>query len=144
AISWVEVPDLSESKLTLSGILLTEGEGTKSMKDAPRADSARWRPIKSYVSGSLLAYYLRLYNMAVGSESETLMQLEISLGGNTVYRSDWQPIAARVLGRDKIGLDMGGQLSVPLKPGLYELGISIRDSNLKHLVQRRVLFAVYI
>jgi VWFA-related protein len=143
ATSWVEVPDLSRSGLALSGIVLTEGEaGPGTKKGAEAAKPTSWRAVKSYRSGTLLAYYLRVYNLPADSESQTFIQSEISRGEHTVYKGDWQPLASRVSGKDTKGLDIGGQLSVALEPGFYELNISVKSLRLNKTVQRKVAFEI--
>lgn len=42
-----------------------------------------------------------------------------------IHKTEWQPVTSRVIGRDKKGIEIGGQLALALQPGVYELRITI-------------------
>ena len=70
------------------------------------------------------------------------MQWEIAELGKVIHRTEWQPVASRLIGRDKKGIEVGGQLALKLPPGVYELRISVTDSRSKQKAQRSVTFAI--
>lgn len=142
AVSWVEVPDLSKGKFAASNILLADGAGQKQAGEGISADATEWRPVKSYKTGGLLVYYLVLYNIAEKDEGEMLMRSETLQGEQVVYQSDWMPISSRAVGREKRGVEIGGQVNLSLKPGVYELRISIKNAKSDKPTQRTVIFAV--
>ncbi len=139
ATTWLEVPNLDSRKLTLSAILLTKdtAETTKSSTGAP-APSALAAP--SYRTGSPILYYLLIYNSR--GESDLSMQWEIAEAGKVLHKTDWQPVTTRVIGRDKKGLEIGGQLALTLQPGVYELRITVSDSKSRQKATRTVAFAI--
>jgi hypothetical protein len=98
--------------------------------------------VKSYKTGSLLVYYLVLYNIAEKEEGEMLMRSETLQGELVVYQSDWMPVSSRAVGREKRGIEIGGQVNLSLKPGVYELRISIKIAKSDKPTQRTVIFAV--
>lgn len=139
ASSWVEVPDLSGGKLALSSVLLaTAGEAHKPPSSAEQLDA-----IKSYKSGSMLVYYLMLYNAPSSAASELTIRSEIALNDKVIYESEPQPVASRMMGKDNKGIEIGGQLNLDLEPGFYALRVEIKDKanrefrrSVEFLVQR--------
>ena len=142
ATTWIEVPNLSAGKLTLSSILLTKDSvetgtppGLFASQGSPSALG-----VSSYRTGSPILYYLMIYNAS--GASDLRMQWEIAEASKVIHQTGWQPVAARLIGRDKKGIEIGGQLALTLRPGLYELRISVTDSKSKKTTQRTVPFAI--
>jgi len=143
ASTWIETPSLSGGKLTLSSILLTkDSEAAKPRESSGSLVAAAPVGITYYKPGSPLLYYVMIYNSRSPSGSGLTMQWDISQAGKVIYKAEPQPIASRVIGRDKKGIEIGGQLKLPLQPGLYELRISIADSKSKQATQRAATFAI--
>ena len=141
AATWLEVPNLSGGKLTLSSIMLT-----KDSSDSPVTPGkvVEQTPVvlgvANYRTGRPILYYLMIYN---GREDSGLkMQWEIAESGKVIHQTEWQPVTSRIIGRDKRGIEIGGQLSLTLQPGIYELRISITDSKSKQTAQRTAVFAI--
>jgi VWFA-related protein len=141
-VSWVQVPDLSKGKLTASSILLTDLTEQKPGLETEKAVVSEWRAIKSYKSGSRLVYYTMLYNLADKDETETHIQSEIHQGEAAVYQSDWQPLRSRVVGKERKGLEIGGQLNLSLERGIYELRLTIKNIRTNQTTRQSVFFAV--
>jgi len=141
AATWLEVPNLGQGKLTLSSILLTK-DSVETATPQGSAGVAGTAPlgVAYYKTGSPVLYYLMIYNAR--GESDLTMQWEIAEAGKVIHRTEWQPVASRLIGRDKKGIEIGGQLAQTLQPGLYELRISITDSKSKQTAQRTVSFAI--
>lgn len=147
--AWVEVPDLSKGKLSLSSIFLRRDLNEKEQKasdirNAELPGNRTEQGIRSYKQGEFLIYQLMIYNSytPAQTESELVMQLSIGRGDKTVFQSPWQPLAPLVVKRDRDGIDIGGQFKLSLQPGLYELGIAVKDSKSKRPVQQTVAFTV--
>lgn len=136
AVSWVEVPDLSKGKPELSSILL-------SVNGAQRAtpDPQQWNSIKSVKAPGPLMYYLMLYNASSSTGSDFTVQSEISQNEKVIYQSEPQPVASRMIGKDGKGIEIGGQLSLELEPGLYELRVAVKDKSNRE-IRRSVDFRV--
>jgi VWFA-related protein len=143
ASAWIETPNLSRSKLTLSSILLTkDSEAPKPRESSRGLGAATPVGVTYYKTGSPLLYYMMIYNARSRSGSELTLQWEIAQAGKVIYKAGSQPVVSRVIGQDKKGLEIGGQLMLPLQPGLYELRISVADSKSKQTAQRTVLFII--
>jgi VWFA-related protein len=137
ASSWVEVPDLSKGKLALSSILLTTvGDALK-----PTYGSQELNAIKAYKVGSVLVYYVVVYNAGSALESDLMLHSELVLNEKVIYESDPQPASSRVMGKDKKGIEIGGQLKLNLDPGFYELRVALKDKS-NHEFHRTVEFLV--
>ncbi len=137
ASSWVEVPDLSKGKLALSSILLT----TVGESQRPAYESQELNAIKSYKIGSVLVYYLLVYNAASSIASDLTLQSELVLNEKVIYESEPQPASSRMMGKDNKGIEIGGQLKLNLDPGFYELRIALKDKA-NHEFHRTVDFLV--
>ena len=144
AASWVEVPNLSRHKLTLSDVLLTRDSGNDGKPSLMSIGSMSFNShgIKYYKAGSPVLYYLMVYNAPPNGEAELMMHSEISTAGELIHKSESQPVAARVIGKDKKGLEVGGQLTLSLPPGLYELRILITNPKSKQTAERVVAFGI--
>lgn len=137
AASWVEVPDLSKGNLAMSSILLgAETDAEKSI-----ADSSRWSAIRSYKTGTRLAYCVLVYNPTSSVGSELTIQSEIAQNEKLVYESEPQPVSSRVMSKDSKGVEVAGQLNLDLEPGFYELRVAIKDKS-NHEFRRSVDFLV--
>jgi hypothetical protein len=51
-------------------------------------------------------------------------------------------VEERVIHVGKKGFDLGGRINLDLKPGIYELHITIKDPKSPHLAQARTLFEI--
>jgi hypothetical protein len=145
AATWLEVPDLRRGKLTLSSILLTKDSGETPTPEGPAGGAGPFAVlgVKCYKTGSPLLYYLMIYNApSTTGETGLTMQWEIAEAGKVIQRTEWQPVASRLIGRDKKGIEIGGQLRLTLKPGVYELRIAVTNSKSKQTAQRTVPFAI--
>jgi VWFA-related protein len=137
AASWVEVPDLSKGKLAMSSILL----GAENDAEKAIADSSRWTAIKSYKTGTHLAYCVLIYNAPSSVGSDLTIQSEIAQNEKLVYESEPQPVSSRMISKDNKGIEVGGQLNLDLEPGFYELRVAIKDKS-NHEFRRTVDFMV--
>jgi VWFA-related protein len=161
ATAWVEVPDLKKNKLAMSGVFLSESASSREQisKAAEQVSSTTktsqskekefflskvTQGIPVYKSGNLLAYYFVIYNQSSKSSAPTdlVMQSEILQDENIVFKSDWQPISERMLKQGKKGLELGGMLELNLKPGIYEMRISVKDAKAKKTVQQSSIIGV--
>lgn len=136
ASAWVEVPDLAKGRLELSSVLLaTAGEAQQPVSGPQQLDA-----IKSYKTGSTLVYYLMLYNAPSSIASDLTIRSEIALNDKVIYESEPQPVASRMVGKDK-GIEIGGQLNLDLEPGFYALRVEIKDKSNREF-RRSVEFLV--
>jgi hypothetical protein len=139
ATTWLEVPNLDSGKLTLSSILLTKDSAETSRSPGSKAAPTALGTA-SYRAGSPILYYLLIYNSR--GESDLRMQWEIAEAGKVIHKTEWQPVTSRLIGRDKRGIEIGGQLALTLQPGVYELRISVSDSKSRQTANRTIAFAI--
>ena len=145
AITWVEVPTIGRDKLALSNILLSEGsnEAEKRLTASSGGGISPWLGVRYFTRGTFLVYQLMIYNApSKDPESELVIQSEITRGGEVVYQSQPTPIASRVVGKEKKGILLGGQIKLALEPGIYELRISIGEARSKRKAQQAVTFGI--
>ena len=135
--SWVEVPDLSAGKLALSSVLLTTTGESKTPEPGPQQLDA----IKAYKSGSMLVYYLMLYNAPSSTASELTIRSEIALNDKVIYESEPQPVSSRMMGKDSKGIEIGGRVNLDLEPGFYALRVEVKDKSNREL-KRSVEFLI--
>jgi VWFA-related protein len=137
ANAWVEVPDLAKGKLEMSSVLLaTTGETQQPVTGPQQLDA-----IKSYKTGSVLVYYLMLYNAPSSIGSDLTIRSEIALNDKIIYESEPQPVSSRMMGKDNKGIEIGGQLNLDLEPGFYALRVEIKDKSNREF-RRSVEFLV--
>ena len=137
ANAWVDVPDLAKGKLELSSVLLaTAGEAQQPASGPQQLDA-----IKAYKTGSMLVYYLMLYNAPSSIGSDLTIRSEIALNDKVIYESEPQPVASRMVGKDNKGIEIGGQLNLDLEPGFYALRVEIKDKSNREF-RRSVEFLV--
>ena len=129
----------------MSNIILSERIAEDAKKEIQSKQSDVFHPkvsqgIAAYKNGNLLVYYFALYNAA--KTSELSMQAEIIQNEEAIYRGQWQPIASRIVEDDKNNPGISGQIPMLLKPGLYELRISVKGREAKQSLQQSALFRV--
>ena len=147
--AWVEVPDLSKRKLTLSDIFLSRDLNVDPVKrkDEKQSESAHTRTaqgIMAFGRGQFLIYRFMIYNAPASEQSESslAMQLTISRGEDRIYQGPWQDIVPLLVKKDNIGLDVGGQFKLSLPPGIYDLTIAVKGSKSMRIVSKTVAFVV--
>ncbi len=133
----VEVPDLAKGKLEMSSVLLATAGETQQPVTGPQQLDA----IKSYKTGSVLVYYLMLYNAPSSVGSDLTIRSEIALNDRIIYESEPQPVSSRMMGKDNKGIEIGGQLNLDLEPGFYALRVEIKDKSNREF-RRSVEFLV--
>jgi VWFA-related protein len=161
AAAWVEVPDLQKNKLAMSGVFLSESannpaqiskaaEQVSSTTKTTKSDEKEFflskviQGIPVFKSGHLLAYYFAVYNKASKSSDigNLVMQSEIVQDDKVVFQSDWQPVSERMIQQGKKGLELGGILQLNVKPGIYEMRLSVKDTKAKKTLQQSSIIGV--
>jgi VWFA-related protein len=145
----VEVPDLSRDRLALSSIFLRADLSQAEAADAKSASAPRElfrQGLRVFRRGEPLIYQFRVYHgeaaQGGGDSANLSLRLELRQGERAIYESPWQTLAPLVVRRDAKGTEVGGQLRAALPPGVYELGVSVRDERRKQTVRGTVEFAV--
>ena len=150
ATDWIEVPDLTNGRLTLSALLLSRESTTSRppMNKAANVDSlspAATHGILVYNPGADLDYHLVIYPGS-GKEQRTndlQMQLQVAQGDRLIFQGQWAGVEGHVVEMDSKGIEVGGSLTLNgIKPGVYELRVSVKGPGSKKPVQRVVPFGV--
>lgn len=150
ANAWVEVPNLGRVRLAASSILLTTVGASRDGKQPGSTDAPELlmpgvrKGIAFFKQGASLAYQLTVYESSRRKLEELglLMQSELAQGGRSIYRSEWQPVTERLVRVGKKGFDLGGQINLDLKPGVYELKVTVKDPKSNRSAQQDIVFEV--
>jgi VWFA-related protein len=148
--AWIEVPDLARNKLALSNLMLLDPiSGGDAAGDQTNADELKpvrmIQGIRLYPRNSVCGYLLRVFrNMKTPIGSDMSLKTELLEGGKDLRQNSWMPLTANKNDMDEKGqIYVGGKVELAgLKPGLYELSISVKDSRLNKTVQRSAIFGI--
>jgi VWFA-related protein len=145
AITWVEVPRVTPDKLALSDIILSEG-ADETQRRLTAATGAAISPrfgIRYFTRDTFLVYQLMIYAApSAYPESALLMQCEITKGGKIIYQTQREPIASRLVAKQKKGFAIGGQIRLAMEPGIYDLQISITHAKSGKTTREGVTFGI--
>jgi hypothetical protein len=149
ATAFLEIPDLKKKKLAISGLFLSEAEaqGDQAAKQGENLDFFTAKVVRGvpvFKKGANLICSFIAYNTDAENEkdSEAMMQLVLTRDGQPVHEGEWKPIKSNLLARGETGSLVGLQLKLTVAPGLYELGIKVKEPKSKKFVQQAVLFEV--
>jgi hypothetical protein len=60
-----------------------------------------------------------------------------------VFQSQWRAVTSRAIEKDKKGIHVSEQYKLNnIKPGIYQLRVTVKDSKSKKPAERGVLFGV--
>src|SRR5215203_3638785 len=130
AAQWIEVPDLSSKKLTLSS-LLVGGEfiGSSSNQANAAQEQMVFSVDRRFSQGSQLTFLTMIYNAGAAPQLES--QIEILRGGQRVIASPVRPIPIDDK-TDLARIPYGASVQLrTLPPGRYVLRVTVNDHNAK-------------
>ncbi|HYE15836.1 MAG TPA: VWA domain-containing protein [Pyrinomonadaceae bacterium] len=146
ALEWVEIPDLSAGRLTLSSLMLggevvaADRPGAAPPADAPQMQFSVDRRFRR---GSRLSLMLFVYNAGRAAPPSALTaEIRVTRGGRPALDIPRQTVSVEGV-EDPRRIPYGG--SFPLKslaPGRYELAVTITDSATRQSATRQVEFDV--
>ena len=143
----VEIPDLREGKLTLSGLFLSASAGTTGSlapdgtMDSDALHDAQVR--RRFKRSEGLTFQLYVYNVQADEKgaSDVVLQAQIRSGANVVAASRPQPVTLRQ--KDGVPLPQSNGMSLEdLAPGHYALRVVVVDRKAIATAFRDVDFAV--
>ncbi|HUL78001.1 MAG TPA: hypothetical protein VL691_12115, partial [Vicinamibacteria bacterium] len=143
----VEIPDLREGKLTLSGLFLSVSGGATgslapdSARDSDAVHDAQVR--RRFKRSEGLTFQLYVYNVQADEKgaSDVVLQAQIRSGANVVAASRPQPVTLRQ--KDGVPLPQSNGMSLEdLAPGHYALRVVVVDRKAIATAFRDVEFAV--
>lgn len=147
AVQWIQIPDLTARKLTLSSLLIGEqyNDGEKKSRENNLTNVGLLEmPIsvdRRFARSSILRYLVFVYNASSKAKPDVTIQTQVWRGKNMILTSAANPIS--VEGQDAARLPYAAEISLnTLLPGRYELQITVQDRNAKTDIARRVSFEV--
>src|SRR5688572_15312120 len=139
AAQWIEIPDLSSKKLTLSTLLL--GGQSVSSSQEQKGEQVQFSVDRRFLRASQLTFFTIVYN-ATGAAPKLESQIEILRGGQRVVASPVMPVAVEAnsdLARIPYGAGVGLKT---LAPGRYVLKVTVMDRNANTSAVNQIIFEV--
>ncbi len=135
--AWVNVPNLAIKKPVLSDLFLgrqdRNNQRTESvtLNDDSTTTARMLIGPASFTSGDIIFYRAVLYNSALVSKSDAnaLLKVEVLNSSEVVYDGHWQPLNGKIIRKDSVGIELGGEVRMASEPGVYTLRITIKDAN---------------
>jgi hypothetical protein len=135
---WIEIPDLSSKKLTLSTLLL----GGHTAETQQGGDQVQFSVDRRFKRESQMTFFTIIYNAAAGSAPKLDAQIEIQRGGQRVVASPVLPVVVETnsdLARIPYGANVGLKT---LAPGRYVLKVTVNDRNANASAVNQIIFEV--
>jgi hypothetical protein len=137
---WIEIPDLSSKKLTLSTLLLA-GHISNSVQDQ-KGEQVQFSVDRRFARESTLSFFTIVYNAAATPAPKLDAQIEILRGGQRVIASPLLPVVVEAnsdLARIPYGANVGLK---SLAPGRYVLKVTVTDRNANANAVNQIIFDV--
>ncbi len=143
AAQWIDIPDLSSKKLTLSSLLLG-GHISNSVQDKKAGgEEVLFSVDHRFARESTLTFFTIIYNAATTAAPKLDAQIEIQRGGGQrVVISPVLPVVVEPnadLARIPYGANVGLKT---LAPGRYVLKVTVTDRNANASATNQVIFDV--
>ena len=142
AAQWVDIPDLSSKRLTLSTLLLG-GNISNSVQDKAGGEQMMFSVDHRFARQSTLTFFTIIYNAATAAAPKLEAQIEIQRGGGQrVVASPVLPVVVEPnadLARIPYGANVGLKT---LAPGRYVLKVTVTDRNANASATNQVIFEV--
>ena len=144
AAQWIEIPDLSAKRLTLSSLLIGgQFVGSKQTAGGATSEQLQFSVDRRFSSGSHMTFLTIIYSAAPGNGTPNLDgQIEISRDGRPVVASPVRKIAVDP-GTDLARIPYGADIALRnLSPGRYLLKVTVNDRNSSSNASNQILFDV--
>jgi len=150
ATAWVDVPELSEDKLEMSSLILSNPLDIEVL-DTEGIDVSQLEQIKMvqgipfFEQGDFFDYSFRVHTDALTFlEPDLAWMPELYRGGELVKQGQWLPIPVEKEDIDSKGwFDVYGEVDIgEVGSGIYELRVSVKDARANKTVQRTTVFSV--
>ena len=135
---WIEIPELSSKKLTLSTLLLG---GHTSAPQQKGGDQVQFSVDRRFSRESQMTFFTVIYN-AAGNEPKLDAQIEILRGGQRVVASPVLPVLVE-LNSDLARIPYGANVGLKtMAPGRYVLKVTVNDRNANTSAVNQIIFEV--
>jgi hypothetical protein len=144
AAQWIEIPDLSSKRLTLSSLLIGgQFVGSSTKQTAGASEQLQFSVDRRFSPGSHMTFLTIIYSAAPGNGTPNLDgQIEISRDGRPVVASPVRKIAVDP-GTDLARIPYGADIALRnLSPGRYLLKVTVNDRNASSSASNQILFDV--
>ncbi len=142
AAQWIDIPDLSSKKLTLSSLLLG-GHISNSVQDKKAGgEQVLFSVDHRFARESTLQFFTIIYNAGAATAPKLNAQIEIKRGGQRVVASPLLPVVVEPnsdLARIPYGANVGLKT---LTPGRYILKVTVTDRSTNASATNQVVFNV--
>jgi len=147
--NWIEIPDLTSKKITLSSLLIGGqfvGSSSKQTTSGDSEDQMQFSVDRRFTRGSHLSLLTFIYNAAAGGGGtggpDLDTQIKILRGGQAIISS---PVRKLVLeaGGDPARIPYGADIKLnTLAPGRYLLHVEVNDRLAKTRASQEIVFEV--
>jgi VWFA-related protein len=142
AAQWIEIPDLSSKRLTLSTLLLG-GHISNAVQDQKAGgDQVLFSVDRRFARESQLTFFAIIYNASTSAAPKLESQIEIQRGGQRIVASPMMPVVIEPntdLARIPYGANVGLKT---LAPGRYVLKVTVTDRNANAKAVNQIIFDV--
>jgi hypothetical protein len=85
----------------------------------------------SFDNGDVIFYRLVLYNSTAENQSGSgkSLKVEVLNSNDVVYEGSWQPLGEKIIRKDSLGIEIGGEIRMTSAPGVYTLRITVKDGK---------------
>ena len=140
AAQWIEIPDLSSKKLTLSTLLLG-GQFSNSGQEQ-KGEQVSFSVDRRFSRESQLTFLTVIYNAAPASAPKLEAEIQIMRNGKRVIGSPVLPVAVDS-GSDLARIPYGAGVGLKtLAPGRYVLQVTVKDRNANTSATNQIVFDV--
>jgi hypothetical protein len=146
ASSRIDIPDPDAGSLTLSGVFLLRGQGVSTPALSPSGSDVSLRNVQAhprFEPTDSLYYQVQVLNAAEDDSGQTRLtiQAQVLERQRLMASTRERPIALASLGA--VPDAYTGRITLePLRPGEYELRVSVTDHLARSAVSKHVAFAV--
>jgi VWFA-related protein len=142
AAQWIEIPDLSKKKLTLSSIHLGGREVAGGAGEGKGAPQIQFSVDRRFPRSTRLSFLAFVYNAAGGGVADLVVTVRVLRDNKAVVSAPPRKLAPEPSG-DPARVPVSGAVSLgQLPPGRYEIEIAVSDNVARTNTAERVWFKV--
>jgi hypothetical protein len=143
AAQWIEIPELSSKKLTMSS-LMVGGQFIGSGQKQAASEQVQFSVDRRFAKGARLNFLTIIYNAVrgTGGSPELQAQIKISRNGQPIVTSPLRKVVVEA-GADVARIPYGADIALQTLPsGRYLLQVTITDNVAKTTATQRVSFEI--
>jgi VWFA-related protein len=141
---WIEIPDISSKKLSLSSILLGEVADSKLSQGSNKTsvlDGVQLSVDRQFERSSTIRYLIFAYNSSKNVSPDLTIQTRVMQNGKAVLETPVRKLSTE--GQDPLRLAYAAEIPLnSLITGKYVLDVSVQDRSSKETSSRQIDFEV--